>query len=170
MHRWMGASLFLLFLVMGATGLLLGWKKHSGGLILAPTYQGSSTDLEEWLDLDSLRLIAYQALHREVDSTLSLALDRIDCRPEKGTVKFVFADHYWGVQVDAATGRVLHLEHRTADLLENIHDGSILDKQLNTAGDYLKLIYISLMGLALLGFSVTGFWLWYGPKVLRGSQ
>ncbi|MEZ4997026.1 MAG: hypothetical protein R2758_06035 [Bacteroidales bacterium] len=35
---------------------------------------------------------------------LSEELDRIDIRPEKGMVKFVFARHYHGIQLDGATG------------------------------------------------------------------
>lgn len=82
-------------------------------------------------------------------------------------VKFVFIDHYWGIQLDGATGKLLHIERRNSDILENIHDGSILDYYFGTTGEQFKLVYTSIMGLALLTFTITGFWLWYGPKVLR---
>ncbi|MDZ7775646.1 MAG: hypothetical protein U5L09_08650 [Bacteroidales bacterium] len=52
-------------------------------------------------------------------------------------------------------------------MLENIHDGSILDKLLGFEGETFKLIYTSIMSLALLLFAVTGFWLWYGTIRLR---
>ena len=57
-HRALGATLFLFFFIVAISGLLLGWKKHSGGLILAPTYKGSSSDLKDWLPLDSLHRLA----------------------------------------------------------------------------------------------------------------
>lgn len=166
-HRTTGALLFSLFLVVSLTGLLLGWKKHSGGLILPKSYQGSSTDMRTWLPFDSLHTIACRTLHDSVSPNLSLELERIDARPDKGMVKFVFIDDYRGVQLDCATGRVLHIEHRSSDFVENIHDGSILDYLFNTDGEQIKLVYTSITGLALLLFTVTGFWLWLGPKRMR---
>ncbi|HND16557.1 MAG TPA: PepSY domain-containing protein, partial [Saprospiraceae bacterium] len=104
---------------------------------------------------------------KEVSPGLSLKLNRIDVRKDKGTVKFVFDEHYWGIQLDGATGGLLHVEQRRADFLEQIHDGSILDHYLGTSNGQIKLVYTTIMGLALLIFTVTGFWLWYGPKRMR---
>lgn len=166
-HRWTGAALFAFFFVVAVTGLLLGWKKHSGGLIMAPTYKGTSSDLKEWLPVDSLYTIACQILHDSISSGLSTDLDRIDIRQQKGTVKFVFSRHYWGLQLDGATGKLLTIEHRTSDAIEQIHDGSILDRYLGTSNGQIKLFYTTVIGLALLTFTITGFWLWYGPKRMR---
>ena len=106
-------------------------------------------------------------MHEQVDASLSLEMDRIDIRPDKGMAKFVFADHYNGIQLDMATGKVLHIEKRRADFIEKIHDGSILDQYLHTGNGQIKLFYTTVIGLALLVFTVTGFWLWYGPKRMR---
>lgn len=160
----------MFFFVVAITGLLLGWKKHSGNLILAKSYEGASTDLKDWLPLDSLHRIAVRVLRDSVSPHLSPELDRIDVRKDKGMVKFVFADHYRGIQLDGATGKVLHLELRRSDFIENIHDGSILDKYFGVENGAIKLAYTSVMGLALLTFTVTGFWLWYGPKVMKGGR
>jgi len=167
-HRMTGASLFAFFFIVSITGLLLGWKKNTGGFLLAPTIEGSSTDLKEWLPMDSLHSIACRVLHDSVSADLSLDLDRIDIRKEKGVVKFVFTEHYWGIQLDGATGKLLQIERRRSDFVENIHDGSILDNYLGTNG-IIKLIYTTVMGIALLIFTITGFWLWYGPKRMRRS-
>jgi uncharacterized iron-regulated membrane protein len=166
-HRWTGALLFVFFFILAVTGLLLGWKKNSGGLLLAKTHEGSSNNLGDWLSLDSLHRIACKVLHDSVSTDLSLNIDRIDVRKEKGTVKFVFAEHYWGIQLDGATGRLLHIERRVSDFIENVHDGVIVDKYFNTKGEIYKLIYTSIIGCALLLFTITGFWLWYGPKQMR---
>jgi len=168
-HRWLGISLFMLFLVVSLSGLFLGWKKNSSGYILPKLQRGSTTELSQWLSLDSLQRIAFQSLHDSVNSGLSTKLSRIDARPEKGMVKFVFDNHFWGVQLDGATGEVLNIGRRRSDWIENVHDGSILDDALGTNG-FIKLIYTSVMGLALLGFTVTGFWLWYGPKRMRSQR
>lgn len=169
-HRYMGACLFLLFSVVSITGLLLGWKKNSGGYILPKSYKGSSTDLKDWISIDSLHKNACQIAHDSISANLSLELERIDIRPDKGMVKFVFIEGFWGIQLDGATGELLHIERRRSDFIENIHDGSILDYIFNTKSEILKLIYTSIMGLSLLLFTITGFWLWYGPKLMRKNH
>ncbi|SNY94941.1 PepSY-associated TM region [Flagellimonas pacifica] len=164
----MGATLCLLFLIISVSGLLLGWKKNSNGLILPKSYYGSSTEFKDWLPLGTLQHIACTTLHDSIDANLSLELSRIDVRSQNGMVKFVFKEQFWEVQIDGATGKVLHVDQRFSDLIENIHDGSVLDHYFHTKG-VLKLAYTSIMGASLLIFTVTGFWLWYGPKVMRRS-
>lgn len=166
-HRTMGVFLFALFLVVGVTGLLLGWKKHSGGLILPKSYSGVSTDMARWLSIDELSQRAFRIAREQISPDLSLALERIDIRPDKGMVKYVFLEGYWGVQLDCTTGELLHIERRRSDWVENIHDGSILDYYLGTGGEPIKLGYTTITGTALLLFSITGFWLWVGPKRMR---
>jgi uncharacterized iron-regulated membrane protein len=169
-HRTLGAFLFVVFVVVSLTGLLLGWKKNTNGLIHPETARGSSTDLREWLPIDSLQVLAFTAIKEKLGNETDLSLDRIDARPDKGMVKFIFKNHYNGVQIDGKTGEVLQFTRRNSDLVEDLHDGSILDKWLGTDGEVLKVIYTSIIGLALLLFSVTGFWLWYGPKVMRNTR
>ncbi|MCB0516205.1 MAG: PepSY domain-containing protein [Bacteroidetes bacterium] len=166
-HRTAGIALFLLFLIIAGTGILLGWKKNSNEYLMPRTYKGSSTELTEWLPVSVLTPKAIQALQESVDPDISTTLDRIDARPGKGIVKYIFADHYWEVQLDAATGNVLHVGLRRSDFLERLHDGTLADNALRTSDGIIKLIYTTVMGLALITFSLTGFWLWYGPKVMR---
>lgn len=169
-HRALGAALFIFLFIVCTTGLMLGWKKNSGGLILPKTPVGTSTDLKNWLPLDSLHTIACNVLHDSVSSELSVELVKIDIRKKYGIVKFVFVDGYWGIQLDGTTGEVLNVQTRVSDLVEGIHDGSILDQYFGTTGGPIKLIYTSIMGLALLTFTITGFWLWYGPKRMKKEK
>jgi len=164
----MGATLFIFFFIIAGSGFLLGWKKNTGNLLGSKTYKGSSIELKEWLPLPELQSKAKNYLKNAVPNASELALDRIDIRQDKGVAKFIF-DDYYGIQIDGATGALLHLDHRRADLVENIHDASILDNYLNTGG-YIKLIYTTVMSLALLLFTVTGFWLWYGPKRMKKTS
>jgi uncharacterized iron-regulated membrane protein len=165
-HRTTGALLFVFFFFISITGLILGWKKNSNGTILPKTQKGTTADLKEWLPVDSLHSIACYTLHDKVSPDMSLELDRIDIRKEKGSVKFVFVDHFYEVQLDGATGNVLSIGQRHSDFLEHVHDGSILDRYLGTNG-YIKLVYTTIMGISLFVFTITGFWLWYGPKRMR---
>jgi uncharacterized iron-regulated membrane protein len=169
-HRLMGVSLFVFLIFISVTGLLLGWKKNSGDIILAKTYEGTSKDLNDWLPIHELDVHAEKAFRDSISATLPYEIDRIDIRKEKGTVKFTFKTNFYGIQLDGATGKVLFIEKRRSDFIEKIHDGSIVDYYLNISNGIFKLIYTTLLGSALFIFSVTGFWLWYGPKKLRSSK
>lgn len=169
-HRQTAVFLFVAFFIMAGTGLLLGWKKNSGGILLAPTEKGTSSNMAEWLPLDSLTNLAVTFLHDSVSASLSPEIDRIDVRPDKGIVKFTFTNHYKGLQVDGATGKILRVEQRVADLIEHMHDGTILDRIFETGNGIFKLIYSTVTGLALLIFTITGVWLWLGPKRLHSMK
>lgn len=166
-HRTTGALLFIFFFLTAITGLTLGWKKNSGGYILPESYKGSSTELRNWISFDSLHVIACKVARDSISPTLSLELERIDARPDKGMVKFVFIEGYWGIQLDGATGKLLHIERRRSDFIENIHDGSLMDHFFETKNEIFKLMYTTIMGISLLLFTITGFWLWFGPKRMR---
>lgn len=150
---------------MAITGILLGWKKNSGELIMPDTYRGTSSDKTEWLPLDQLSALASSAL---TDRTGQVSeIDRIDVRPDKGSMKFLFKDRRLEVQLDATTGAVLSVGRRHNDWIEQVHDGSIVDDWLGIPHGIFKVFYNTLMGVALVIFTVTGFWLWYGPKRMR---
>jgi uncharacterized iron-regulated membrane protein len=166
-HRIAGVSLFLFLFCIGVTGLLLGWKKNSGGLILADTAKGTSTDLSTWLPMHQLADNAIKYIHDSIPENLDTKIDRIDVRPDKGIVKITFKDHFVGVQVDGQSGLVLKKENRNADFIEQIHDGSLVDRVFGLKSGFFKLFYTTVSGLGLLIFCITGFWLWYGPKMLR---
>jgi uncharacterized iron-regulated membrane protein len=163
-HNTSSLYILIFLLTIAVTGILLGLKKHSGGYILADTAQGTTGDLKKWLATDTLYTIACNVLHDSVSSDLSTEISRIDMRPSRGTVKFVFEKHYWGVQLDGATGLPLKVERRRSDIIENIHTGLILDFYFNTRNEPIKLIYTVTLGIALILLIITGFWLWYARK------
>ncbi len=166
-HRTTGALLFIFFFMISISGIILGWKNHSNGLIIPKSFEGTSADLKDWLPLDSLNKKANFILQNSISPDLSLELDRIDIRKNKGILKFVFKNHYWEIQLDGATGNLLSIGKRHSDFFENIHDGSILDRYFATSDGQIKVIYTTIMGLALFLFTVTGFWLWFGPKRMK---
>lgn len=168
-HRYAGATLFVFFFVVSISGLLLGWKKNSNNFLLSKTYKGSTSHLKNWLAIDSLHKNAVNYFKENVSDESLLEVKRIDIRKEKGTAKFIFKNYY-GIQVDGATGKLLHIERRRSDFIEGIHDGSVLDVYFNTKGNPIKLVYTTVMGLALLLFTITGFWLWLGPKRMRRKR
>jgi uncharacterized iron-regulated membrane protein len=169
LHKVIGTYLFVFFFILSITGLLLGWKKHSGGLLLPKTQKGTSTNMKTWLPYDSLTTLATKALHDSLGS-LSPELDRIDARPDKGIVKFVFKNHFTEIQLDCATGKVLAVNRRTSDIIEQIHDGSILDFLAQTSNGQIKLGYTTITSVSLLLLTITGFFLWYNPIRIRKQK
>ena len=135
--------------------------------MLAPTQKGISADPSHWMGLDSLRKMANRYLHDSVDAALDTVLDRIDIRPGKGIAKFIYVGHYWGLQLDCTTGKLLLIEKRQSDFIEDLHDGSIVDDLVGAGDEPFKVGYTVIMGISLLMLTLTGFWLWYGPKRLR---
>lgn len=164
-HRISAAFLFVFFLFIAISGTLLGWKKHSNGFLLSETQTGTSTDLKQWLSLDSLKNIALQA-HQEEMSEKGI-IDRMEVRADKGILKFSFINSYLGLQIDGVTGTVLLTSVRRSDYIERIHDGSIVETLFGWSGGTFKVIYTSIMGLGLIMFSATGYWLWAGPRKIK---
>lgn len=168
-HQKVGVLLFLFLMIIGITGILLGWKKNVD-IIQRPTALGATTNMTEWLPLDSLLSLAHNEMIERKGKDLSLKINKLDVRPDKGIVKVIYEDHFYSVQVDAANGHILSFEHRTADLIEQIHEGTWVDNFLGLPGGVFKLFYTTVTGLALIVFTITGFWLWYGPKRMRSAK
>ncbi len=170
-HRKIALPALFFFFMIAFTGLLLGWKKNSAGALLPQTQKGITTDQTKWLSIDSLHTLAMQTLKDSVSTTLSTDISRIDIRPTKGIAKFVFDNHYWEIQLDCSTGKALQIAHRNSDLIERIHDGSIIDHVFNIKGSPFKLLYTTLAGISLLSFVITGIFLYFGAKwVKRGKS
>lgn len=158
-HRRVGLLVAGLLLVSALTGLLLGWKKQIEWLQPA-TRRGTTTDLGEWLPLDTLAHIAAMRLRDSVPRLGDYTIERMDVRPAKGVVKVRFARAHWEVQLDGATAEVKHIGRRHADWIEHIHDGSIVSEAF-------KLLSMNVLGVGALLMVGTGLWLWWGPRRFR---
>ena len=165
LHKWVAIPLLLFFLLMGITGLLLGWKKQTG--LLPPTKKGELAPSAQWISLDSIQNIAqrYAISKEELPE-----IDRIDVRPQKGVAKIVFVTHFTELQIDCTNGKIVSESRRNSDIIEKIHDGSILDFLVKTENDPIKLVYTSLLGIGLILLTISGFFLWYNPIRMRKSK
>lgn len=163
-HRYIAIPLVAFMFILGATGLLLTWKDE---LQLKPKSQKALNQELELISLDSIQAIAinYVNLHN-----LSSEINRIDYRPSKGIAKIRFETHFTEIQIDCYSGAILSNKTRTADIIEMIHDGSILDYLFENNSKPIKLFYstVSSLGLMLLAFS--GFWLWLKPRQIKRKK
>ncbi len=162
-HKWLAPISLVLLCCIGVSGLLLAWKKHSGGWLMAENVRGSNTDMRYWLPIDSLDKLASAYLRDSIGAELSTEKDRIEIRPDKGMVKFTFTNHYHALQIDASNGRLLKKEIRRADWIERLHDGSLIDRMIGWKWNAGKLLFSSIAGLSLLVLAVTGGFLWWNP-------
>lgn len=151
-HRQFGVVLLAFVVLSSVTGLLLSWKKQVN-LIQPATQIGQTESLAEWKSVDELAAIASALMPDN-------QIDRMDIRPDKGIVKVIFVDGSWEVQLDGATGEVLSHARRHSDWIEQLHDLSIIS-------DGVKLVTMSLLALGLLVLGLSGFWLYFGPKIIR---
>jgi len=166
LHQWVAIPLFFFMFSTGVTGLLLGWKKQAG--ILPKTQKGESTQSNQWIKIDSIQQIAANYVQNKLKK--SALIDRIDIRPQKGIAKIVFVEHFTELQIDCKTGEILAVNQRNSDIIEKIHDGSILDFLAQTDNDAFKLFYTTTLSLGLILLSISGFWLWYNPIRIRNAK
>lgn len=159
-HRWMGIPLIVFFLIIGITSILLAWKKK---VELLPLTLETKIDQGEWISPSVMVSIAESEMRKIGESS---EVDRIDIRPDKGVAKVTFKTHFTEVQLDGLSGEVLSIETRHSDWIEKVHDGSIVDFYLG-GDEAAKLTYSTLTALGLILMSLSGFYLWYYPKVIR---
>ncbi len=163
LHKWIAIPLLCFLLLIGITGLLLGWKKSTE--LLPPTQKGSSLNTQEWLSIARISQIAQNYAEQELKQ--SPEIDRIDIRPGKAVAKIVYAHHFTELQIDCTTGNILAVSTRYSDIIEKIHDGSIVDVLISTDNEEVKLFYTTILSLGLILLSISGFWLWYNPKRIK---
>lgn len=163
-HRYTAMLLLTFIAIVSLSGILLAWKDE---LKLKPPSQKSVTTNQDLLPLSKIETIAIKHIE---DLNLSSTINRIDYRPVKGIAKVRFETHFTELQIDCYSGKILSQKTRTADIIEMIHDGSIIDYLVNSEGKTVKLFYSSVLGLGLLFLSFSGFWLWKKPKQIKKNK
>ena len=160
LHKWLGIPLIIFFFIIGITSILLAWKKKAE--LLPPTLE-TKIEQGDWISPAEMVRIAEAEMAKIGEST---EVDRIDIRPDKGVAKVTFKTHFTEVQLDGMSGEVLSIETRHSDWIEKVHDGSIVDFYLE-GDEATKLTYSTLTALGLILMSISGFYLWYFPKLIR---
>ncbi|SDY84593.1 PepSY-associated TM region [Rhodonellum ikkaensis] len=162
-HKWISIPFVIFLLVIGTTAILLAWKKQ---LELVPKTQGTRVEVRtHWISLDSMIIIGQEYMRDSLGKTAEI--DRLDVRPGKGIAKVVFKGHFTELQIDGFTGEILSVKQRNSDLIEKIHDGSIIDFLIDPNSERAKLIYSTLTSLVLIFLCISGFYLWHNPRKIK---
>lgn len=154
-HYWLTAFTLLTVAVVAVTGVLLTLRKDFA--VLQPPVATAAAPGLPPVPLDRL-LVAVRAVPGRGDLGWR-NVDRIDIRPRDGLAKIILDDRT-EYQVDLHTARLLQTGYRTSDLIETVHDFSIL----GSWGLYLLALPT---GLALLVLWGTGAYLFLQPMLVR---
>lgn len=163
LHKTIAIPLVVFLFLIGVTGLLLTWKDE---LKLKPPSQ-SIVQQQNLIGLKSIEDIA-----KNYSDSLNLdnTINRIDYRPSKGIAKVRFEYHFTELQINCYTGDIISVKQRTADIIEMIHDGSIIDYLFKSDSHYTKLLYSTLTSLGLIILSISGFMMWLRPKQIKALK
>ncbi|MDP4265614.1 MAG: PepSY domain-containing protein [Bacteroidota bacterium] len=167
-HRKIASLLFIFFFFISLTGLMLGWKSLFSKTVFEDKQVIPSASLRKWLPLDSLETMASHSLNEKTREHF-VHSERIELRPAKGYINFAYKKNYY-IQVDGATGAALFIEQKNGGLIQDIHDGAIIDGWFNNRSGLSKKIYTTVLGLALLFLTISGFYLWYKPKQIKQTK
>ena len=160
-HRFIAIPLVCFMFLLGVTGLLLTWKDE---LQFKPKTQKLVSNNQP---LISLNEITNKAKNYIDSLNLFSEINRIDYRPSKGIAKVRFEKHFTELQIDCYSGKIISVKNRTDNIIEMIHDGSILDYFFNNESKPIKLFYSTITSLGLLLLSFSGIWLWFKPKQIK---
>jgi len=163
LHKAVAIPLVAFLFLVGVTGLLLTWKDE---LKLNPPSQ----NITQQQDLVGLQTIENIALNFADSLNLDNTINRIDYRPSKGIAKVRFENHITELQINCYNGNIISVKQRTADIIEMIHDGSIIDYIFKSDSEYTKLLYSTITSLGLILLSISGFIMWLRPKQIKALK
>ena len=163
LHKTIAIPLVVFLFLIGVTGLLLTWKDE---LKLKPPSQ----NIVQQQNLIGLKSIEDIAKNYSDSLNLDNTINRIDYRPSKGIAKVRFEYHFTELQINCYTGDIISVKQRTADIIEMIHDGSIIDYLFKSDSHYTKLLYSTLTSLGLIILSISGFMMWLRPKQIKALK
>lgn len=124
-HKWASIIIAIPLLISLVTGVLLLVKKEFS-VIQPPTMKGQAS--VPTINFDNILLAAQSVEQAEIGSWEDV--DRLDVRPGKGLVK-IRSNNSIEIQIDAVSGKVLHVAKRNSDFIESIHDGTFFEKNAN---------------------------------------
>jgi len=125
LHKWISIVIAIPLLVIFVTGVLLLVKKEFS-VLQPPTMKGQ--EQTPTIAFNQILTIVQSVKDVQVNSWQDI--DRLDIRPNKGVIK-IRTNNRLEIQLDASSGKVLHVAQRNSDLIESIHDGTFFEKNAN---------------------------------------
>ena len=168
LHKKFASVLFVFFFLIGFTGCLLAFKSAFTKTIFENKEVAAESKLAAILPLDSLEKIATNTLNEKANTKFKKS-EKVEIKISKGTVLFYYKDAY-SIQVNGATGAPILIEKKFGGIIQDIHDGAILDSLVTNKSSLSKKVYSIIMGLSLLLLTITGTYMWYKPKMIKKNR
>jgi len=168
LHKKFASVLFVFFFLIGLTGSLLSFKSAFTKVIFENKQISGETKLAAILPLDSLETIATSTLNEKASTSFKKS-EKVEIKLSKGTVIFYYKDAY-SIQLNGASGAPILIEKKFGGIIQDIHDGAILDSLLTNKLSLSKKVYSIIMGLSLLLLTITGTYMWYKPKMIKKNR
>ena len=168
-HLWLGVVSTIALIAIAITGVLLNHKRGLGLMPDVPHEPAGS-----FAGAISVERMAYAALEAAPpasrpgwspgDSVDVSLIDRMDLRPRDGLVKVRLRDKAsMEMTVDINSGKVIHTGRRGDVFLEKLHSGEAF-------GGVSFVILSDIAAVALVLTLITGYWLWFAPRLSRASR
>jgi len=168
LHKKFASVLFVFFFLIGLTGSLLSFKSAFTKVIFENKKISAESKLTSILPLDSLETIATTILNEKANMKFKKS-EKVEIKIAKGTVLFYYKDAY-SIQLNGSSGEPILIEKKFGGIIQDIHDGAILDSLFINKLSLSKKVYSIIMGLSLLLLTITGTYLWYKPKMIKKSR
>ena len=168
LHKKFASVLFAFFFLIGLTGSLLSFKSAFTKVIFENKEISGESKLAAILPLDSLEKMATSILNEKANTRFAKS-EKVEIKIAKGTVLFYYKDAY-SIQLNGASGAPILIEKKFGGIIQDIHDGAILDSLLTNKLSLSKKVYSIIMGLSLLLLTITGTYMWYKPKMIKKNR
>jgi uncharacterized iron-regulated membrane protein len=168
LHKKFASVLFVFFFLIGLTGSLLSFKSAFTKVIFENKEISGESKLSAILPLDSLETIATSTLNEKANTKFKKS-EKVEIKISKGTIMFYYKDAY-SIQLNGASGAPILIEKKFGGIIQDIHDGAILDSLVTNKSSLSKKVYSIIMGLSLLLLTITGTYMWYKPKMIKKNR
>ena len=138
LHKKFASLLFAFFFLIGLTGSLLSFKSAFTKVIFENKEMSAESKLSTFLPLDSLEKMATSVLNEKANTQFKKS-EKVEIKITKGTVLFYYKDAY-SIQLNGASGAPILIEKKFGGIIQDIHDGAILDSLFTNK--LLSLIHI----------------------------
>lgn len=167
-HNFLAPIFFVFFFLVSITAILLAFKSSFSNVLYQNSEIHFSKSIRKWMPLDSLEPVVTQKVNEYTHSHFKRS-EKAEVKIDKGSLIY----YYKGgivAQVNGESGDVINIDKKFGGIIQDIHDGAILDSVITTKDAYFKKLYSVIVGLALLIMTITGIYLWYKPIVIRKSK
>ena len=168
LHKKFASVLFVFFFIIAFTASLLAFKSSFSTILYENNKANVEASYHQFLPIDSLEGLATMQINKYAKTKFKQS-ERADVKLAKGSVVFYYKDAL-SIQVSPIDGEAIIVEKKYGGIIQDIHDGAILDGLIKNKSSFFKKGYTLIMGLSLLLLTITGTYLWYKPRLIKKNR